>query len=76
MPTMYSMSLAGGLTDDRALLCSLTQSLMNFASVIPGSETEHTSEPRTIQTHSKVSTILPMLLRIKRCKQRHRRCGL
>lgn len=61
MPTMYSMSLAGGLTDDRALLCSVSQSSINFPSVISGSHTEHTPEFRRIQTNSNISTV-PLML--------------
>lgn len=76
MPTMYSMSLAGGLTDDRALLCSVSQSSMNFPSVISGSDTEHTPKFRIIQTHSNVFTSLPMLQSIKRHERRHSSCGL
>lgn len=63
-PTMYSMLLAGGLTDDRALLCSCTHSSMNFPSVISGSESEHTPGSRIIQVHKSTTTTtttVPML---------------
>lgn len=66
MPTMCSMSLAGGVTDDRALLCSLTHSSMNFPSVISGSEAERAPESRRIQAHSNISAMLPMLRRAER----------
>lgn len=73
---MYSMSLAGGLTDDRALLCSLTHSSMNFLSVISGSMTELAAEFRIIQAHSNISAVPLMLKIVKHHKQRHRGYGL
>lgn len=76
VPTMYSMSLAGGLTDDRALLCSASHSAMNFPSAISGSDTEHTPEFRIIQAHSNISTVPPMLQSIKRHERRHCSCGV
>lgn len=65
---MYSMSVAGGLTDDRARLCSFTHSSMNFKSVIAGSEIERTPESRIMQAHSNLSTALAML-QISKMKQ-------
>lgn len=65
---MYSMSVAGGLTDDRAKLCSFTHSSMNFKSLIAGSEIERTPESRIMQAHSNLSTALAML-QISKVKQ-------
>lgn len=58
---MYIMSLAGGITAERALLCSLTHSSINFLSLISGRRAEHTPESRIIQTHSNMCTLLTML---------------
>lgn len=76
MLTMYSMLLAAGLTEDRALLCSRTHSSMKLPSVISGSKAEPTPESRILQANSSISTVLPMLRRVKRHKQRHRNYGL
>lgn len=53
---MYSMSLAAGVTDDRALLCSLTHSSMNFLSVISGSEAEIMAESGIIHTAHSITS--------------------
>lgn len=74
--TMYCMSLAAGLTDDRALLCSLTHSSMNFWSVISGSMTELAAEFRIIQAHSNISPVPLILQIVKHHKKRRRGYGL
>lgn len=54
-PTMYSMLEAGGLTDVRALLCSVTHSSMNARSLICGSLTEEVAATsRRVQVHHTV----------------------
>lgn len=61
---MSFMSLAAGLTDDRALLCSLTISSMNSLDA-PDAETEHMAEFSIIQLQSNAAAaVLLMLLRI------------
>lgn len=59
---MSFMSLAAGLTDDRALLCSLTISSMNSLDAA----IEHMAEFSMIQPQSSAAAaVLLMLLRIK-----------
>lgn len=62
---MSFMSLAAGSTDDRALLCSLTISSMNFLDA-PDAETEHMAEFSMIQPQSNTAAaVLLMPLWIK-----------
>lgn len=60
--TMYSMSLAAGVTDDRAVLCSLMHSSMNVLSVISGSEAEIMAESRIIHTAHSITLAIRHIL--------------
>lgn len=55
------MSLAAGVTDDRARLCPLTHSSMKASSVISGGVTRDIADLVIIQAHSNFFTVLTML---------------
>lgn len=62
---MYSMSAAGGLTDARALLCSLTHSSTNLASAASGSATALEVKVKATQAHSN-GCEAPVMLQVAR----------
>lgn len=60
-PTMYSMSLAAGTTDERARLCSLTHSSMKASLEISGSPSGEAKDFAITQAHRSVLAVLAML---------------
>lgn len=77
---MLSMSLAAGTTEDRARLCSLTQSSINPSSVISGSSTGEAMVFVRTQAHRSILATLVMLASWHRnadwsCETHHREKG-